>query len=212
VSLTTQITEGAALISTADMKTFLKITSTADDTLIDAMIEAATQHAEAFCGRDLRANIYELLTTDFGEIAVTDFPYRISPFNFKPLADTTFHVRRSTVASIDQIEYLVGGSFSTIASSVYYSSIRIAKTYLLLEDGESWPTDADEKEDNVKVTFTMAIPHNIELAVAGIQRHVALMYEDRGDCEPANAGALGNRTASQSGAEAMYQSLQVPLL
>ena len=212
MSFTTQITEGTALIALADMKTYLKITSTADDTLITAMIEAATQHAEAFCGRDLRANIYELLTTDFGDVAVTDFPYRISPFNFSPLADTTFHIRRATVATIDLVEYSVSDTFTTIATTVYYASRRLAKTYLLLKDGQAWPTDADEIEDNVKVTYTMKVPDNVELAVAGIQRHVARMYEERGDCEPDNAQALGNRTAAASGANAMYQSLQVPAL
>jgi hypothetical protein len=212
VSFTTQITEGTALITLSDMKTYLKISTTADDALITAMIEAATIHAEAFCGRDLRDNVYEFLTTDFGEISVIDFPYRISPFNFAPISDTTFHIRRATVETIDSIEYSVGDSFSTIATSVYYASRRLVKTFLLLKDGQAWPTDADEIEDNVKVTYTTRIPDNVELAIAGIQRHVALMYEDRGDCEPANAGALGNRTASQSGAEAMYQSLQVPAL
>ena len=212
MSFTTQITEGTALITLADMKTYLKIDSTADDALITAMIEAATQHAEAFCGRDLRDNVYELLTTDFGEIAVTDFPYRISPFNYRPLSDTTFHVRRATIATIDLVEYLVSDSFSTIATTVYYASRRLAKTFLLLKEGQSWPTDADEVEDNVKVTYTMQIPDNVELAIAGIQRHVARMYEDRGDCAPDNAGALGNRTGASSGAYSMYQSLQVPAL
>lgn len=211
MSFLTRTTIGAPVISLADMKTFLKIDSTSDDALITAMIEAATEHAEGYLSRDLRASIYELLTTDFGEIAVTDFPYRVSPFNYRPLADTTFHLARATVGTIDLIEYSLADVFTTIATSVYYPSFRVVKTFLLLKAGQAWPTDADEIEDNVRVTFTMRVPDNIALAIAGIQRHVARMYEERGDCEPQLAGSLANQTAKSSGAEGIYQSLQIPL-
>lgn len=206
----TRTDTGTAPISLDEMKLFLKISSTADDDLISAMIEAATLHAEAYCGRDLRESTYEWLTTDFGEVAVTDFPYRISPFNFRPLRETQFHVKRATVDTIDAVDYLVSGVWTSVASSVWYASVRIAKTFILLRDEQSWPTDADEIEDNVRVTFTTRIPDNVAIAIAGIYRHVARMYEERGDCEEQMAGALANQTAKSSGAEGMYQSLQVP--
>jgi len=210
VSLTTRTTLATPPISLAEMKTFLKITSTADDALITSMIEAATAHCEAYCGRDVRANVYRLLTTDFGDVAVTDFPYRVSPFNFAPLEDTTLHIKRATIASIDSVEYLLSDVWTAIPTTVWYASIRPLKTFLLLKQGQGWPTDADEVEDNVRIDFTMAVPDNVSLAIAGIYRHVGRMYEERGDCEPQMAGALANQTAKSSGAEGMYQSLQVP--
>ena len=212
MSLTTRITEGAAVISLADMKTYLKITTSAEDALITAMIVSATLHAELWLQRDLRESVYEFLTTDFGEINTIDFPYRVSTFHFSPLSEATLQIKRATVKSVDKIEFLQNLIFIDVDASVYYPSIRIAKTFLLLNESMTWPTTASDIEDNVKVTFTMAIPQNIALAVAGIQRHVSLMYEERGDCGPEGAGALGSATGEASGAHALYQGLQVPSL
>ena len=203
--------EGAAVISLTDMKTFLRVDSSVDDALITSMIVNATLHAEAYCQRDLRASTYTWLTTDFGGFFNSQWITRSLSFAFEPISETTFHIRRSTVQTVTTIEHLVNDSFVTISTDVYYVTPRLSRTYLLLKDGQGWPTTSDDVEDNVRIVFVMRVPDNVALAVEGIKRHVAIMYEERGDCGPDGTQALGVQTAKASGAEGMYQSLQIPL-
>tara|TARA_R110002126_G_scaffold9234_9_gene42113 strand:- start:249 stop:893 length:645 start_codon:yes stop_codon:yes gene_type:complete len=212
VAILERTVEGGDLISLATIKEHLKVTTTTadNDTLLTAMVLAATLQAESYCGRDLRNSQYKLTTTGFGDVGLNDFVQRISAFNFQPISESTLKIRRATIATIDTVRHLVAGSLVTISADVFYATPRLALTYILLKTGQSWPTNTDDVEDNVVIDFTMKIPSNVNIAKEGIKRHVALMYEDRGDCEPDGVGHLSNRTSKQSGAEGLYSALLIP--
>lgn len=208
---------GDAVVETSVAADFLRVTSAEEHEFITALVEAATLHAEAFCGRDLRTNQYEILRNGFGEV---DYGYNPLSLGFLPVNIGFIPIRRATVASVEEVAYLKDDAFSVIATSVYYLSIGLSKSRLLLKLTQAWPTDSDDIEDNVRIRFTTRPPDNVDIAKAGILRHVALMYADRGDAEVAQSGsspsgatvALASQTARQSGAEGLYHALQIPSL
>ena len=155
----------ADIITLSDMKDFLKVTGTSEDTIIQALINAAIARAEKFMNRDL-------LTT-------TWINYRESFYE-----DLT--LRRGGFQSLTTIEYLSDESYATLASTEYQVSIggifgKICEIEV--------PT-SDKDCNDVKITFKSgfgddsdAIPEDIKLA---LQMDVSFLYSNRGDCTNVN--------------------------
>lgn len=186
------LSQDPAPVTLADMKAYLKIpvSLTADDTLITALLEAATVYGEKYTGRSFRPQTFELLLDEFSD--------RIC-------------LRRSPVNAIITVKHLVADTPVTVASSVYYLKTLQQWSEILLKDGETWPDDTDELEQAITIEFTtMKYTKAAELIDTAIKLHVAAMYFNRGDCvECGGEDVDANNAALKSGAHALYNQFRI---
>lgn len=198
--LLTQTNAGTPPLSTADAASFLKVASGVDDTQIAALVAVATEYCEEVSGRSTRPLDFELLVDGFGVASCIELL----------VAD---------VNCVVDVEYLVDGVWTSIADTVWEAKIELFSTFVVTRNGQSWPNNIDTARHNVRVTFETAALRQLVTAVGGIQRHLALLYTDRGDMEGPGSrqdpGALGSSasvqdTARQSGAIGLYQTFTVP--
>lgn len=166
----------------SDMKDYLKVTGTAQDALIQSMITAATEWGEKYTGREFRANQWKLLIDCF---------------------ESRIEVRRSPVASIDEVSHLVSDAPVVVSSSVYYLKKGNFSSEILLDDGQEWPTDTDEREQAITINFTTEQYKCGDLIEAGIRQHVAHWFYNRGDCSCESA-------ANDSGVKSIYSLFKIP--
>lgn len=195
--LLTKTTIGSPIVTWADAQPYLKANA-ADQATVEALIAAATQHAETWTNRAARANQWTMLRDDFLEC--DGGPMRL------PMAD---------VASVVSVKRTVGGSAVAVSDSVYQLKSMLSEAFLVERSGQAWPSDADSIEHAVEVVFQQVSRVPAEMWKEGILRHVALLWADRGDAEPASVafertGVL--QTAKQSGAEDIYAAFRVPMM
>jgi len=145
-----------------DAKDYLKINGSDDNKVIQDLIGTVTQWGERYTGRDFRAKTWKLVIDDF---------------------DDRILIRKSKVATITSMKYMVSSSLVTIADTVYYLKIGNQFSELLLADDQSWPTDMDEIEAGIEIIFVTEIPRYIEEYRSGMLNHLAYLYQNRGDCD-----------------------------
>lgn len=192
--LLTRTKTGSPLVTAEEAADFLKVSDTSEHPFIAALVEGATRHCEAYTGRDVRPNEYELLRDGFSDVA-----------------DGSIELNASLVGSITSIAYLVSTAWTTVSTTVYYLEPKLSCALANLVWNQVWPTNADTQNQNVRVRFVTKAHKDVDLCRAGILRHVALMYADRGDMAAAKvavdsdgARTLSVSTAKQSGAEVLY--------
>ena len=158
--------KGSSPVSLDEMKLWLKVppTVTADDDLIQLLLDAATDYAEKYTSRDVRVNRWKLF--------LDEFPARIC-------------VRRDPVDSIVAITRLVSGTATAVPTATYYLKSHTQFSEVLLSPDQDWPTDQDVGvEHSIEVEVETRAVDCLDQIVAGIYRHVAYLYENRGDCPP----------------------------
>ncbi len=188
--LYTLTTQGPIPLSVKEAKEHLRITIDADDVYLTTLLEAATEFAEAYTGREYRVNTWTL--------SIDAFADRI-PICKDPL---------DASAPITSVTRLVSSVATTVASSVYYLKRGAQSSELLLDDGQSWPDDVDNREQAIVITFLTEVHSSLEQVKVGILRHVAYLYENRGDCDLSVSGIVGN-SAKLSGAAALYDQHRI---
>lgn len=164
------VSQLASPVNLATMKSYLKITATADDTLIQSMIDAATEWGEKYTGRDFRAITWDLLLDEF-----TD----------------RIELRRDPVASVATVKHLVNGSLVTVSATVYYLKKLVQSSEILLNEDKEWPTDTDNREQTIEIRFVTEGYRCKQSIIDAIERHVAFWYRNRGDCPDAKKSAEG---------------------
>lgn len=151
-------------VSLQSVKSYMRITSDCDDDLIQSLIRAATSEVEiALGGREIRVRTYQLF--------LDEFPTRIK-------------IERDPVASVSEVARIVSGTYVPVPSSDYYLKPGQFGSEVLLQADSDWPTDQDAVEHAVRVTFVTTAHPLSDIAHAAIRRHVAFLYEHRGDCDP----------------------------
>ncbi len=171
----------------ATAKSYLKVTGTTDDSLIQLLIDSATDWAEKYTARELRSNTWTLSIDEF---------------------DDRIKLRKDPIESITSVTRIVSGTATAVAASVYYLKFSTQFSEVLLADEQSWPSDQDVVEHAIVVTFKTQAHACVDQVVLGILRHIAFMYENRGDCDPeVFGGPLGS--AVQSGATWLYNQIRI---
>ena len=172
-----------------DVKSYLKLPAATgpDDDLIQTLIDAATDFAEKYTGRELRKNTWKVFLDAFSD--------RIC-------------LRKDPVDSITSVQRLVSGTLTTVATSVYYLKNNQQFSEVLLQDGQTWPSDVDEREHAIEIVFVTKAHRCLDQVVTGIYRHVAFLYENRGDCDPTGFG-VSTDAATQSGATKLYDQVRI---
>lgn len=178
----TLINFGASPVSLIDMKTFLKVTTTSDDVLIQSLIDSATEWGEKYTGREFRANQWKLLLDIFSE---------------------RIELRRDPVDVVDSITRLVDESPITVSTINYYLKKLTQRTEILLFNDKSWPTDADDREQAIEVNFTTKAYRCLNEIINAIKLHAANLYINRGDCPDSE------EAAKKSGATLFYEQFRI---
>lgn len=170
VAVYQKVSAVASPVSLADMKAYLKITTTADDTLIQAMIDAATEWGEKYTGRDFRAITWDLLLDRF-----TD----------------RIELRRDPVASVTTVKHLVSDVLVTVLSTVFYLKKLVQSSEILLNEDQEWPTDSDDREQVIEIRFVTEGFQCQDSIIQAIERTVAFWYRNRGDCSDCESAVEG---------------------
>lgn len=179
----------------ADAAAHLRLSDTTEQALVEGLIEAATLHAEAVSHRAARANVWVMLREAFYDDDAAEMTI--------PLAD---------VASITSIERFTSNAWVAVPSTVWELKRGLSRSCVVEKMGQEWPTELDEVAYPVRVTFVQQAGIPAGVLKAGILKHVAALFADRGDAEPVLTGAspdgwtrtLNVDAAKQSGAEALY--------
>lgn len=144
-------------------KGFMKVTSSADDNVINQIIAAVTIAAETHTGRQLRANKWFAYADDF---------------------QSKWELRKQVVEIITSVMYIKDGSTVIVANTVYELKKKTWYADLKLSDGQSWPTDVDPISDAVLISFNTVPDPRLPDIILHMQKHISFLYENRGDDEP----------------------------
>lgn len=181
------VSQSESPVSLAEVKAYLRVTSTADDTLIQGIIDACTEWGESYTRRSFRAQVWKLLLDGFAP--------RIS-------------IRRQLVDAITSITHTVSGSPVAVSSDVYYLKQTPQGADIVQAADEVWPTDTDDIEQAVTVNFTSAAwTKHAALMAQALLKHIASMYANRGDCM--EGGCTAADFAKSSGAAALYDMMAI---
>ena len=184
-----RVVEGDSPVKIDEARDHLRLHSEDDDDLVSQLILAALDAAESYTRQDFRINSYELLLDKF-----TD---RIC-------------LRRNVVSSIASITRLVATVVTTVPTSVYYLKRGVQASEVLLQDGQTWPTDVDNREQAIKVVFSTKAHARLESAKSAILRLVAHLYENRGDCAViTSGGTAASDVVRASGAGSILDQFRV---
>lgn len=156
-----------------------------DDDLLALFLAAAVDYAEKYIGRELRANTWILRLDEF-------VPVRIC-------------LARDPIDTISEVARLVSDTFTAVATSVYYLKPNVQASEILLLPDQVWPVDQDVGiEHAIRITFVTKSHRCLDQAKLGILRHVAYLYENRGDCDPKDSNAV-----ELSGAKFLYDQIRI---
>lgn len=159
------VTPPAALLTTAEAKAHLRVDHSDEDTLIDSLVAAATQHLDGRAGILGRAIVNQAWRLDVaapcGGIIVIDMP---------------------DVSAVASVKYLSAGVETTWDSAEWrLGALPAGRFFIEPKDGYSWPA-ADDQEDAFRVAFTAgfgaaaAVPAPLKAAVLLLVGH---WYEHR---------------------------------
>ncbi len=178
------VSAAAAPVVLADMKTYMTVTHGLHDELIQEFIDSATEYGEKYSGRDFRVKSWKVLLDEFED--------RIC-------------LRRSPVDSITTVKHLVSDVLTLVPSIVYYLKKGTQFSEILLQDGQTWPTDTDLREQAIEIVFaTVAYNCGNSISIA-IKRWVSFAYANRGDCDCQDEALIGK----QSGANNIYNQFRI---
>lgn len=156
------------------VKTQLKISllDTSQDTFLELLIDAATQFAEKYTGRDLITKTY---------------------LTYRPCFSDYIELHRSMITSIVSFEYLLDGVLTPVDISTYKLLQETGFARIALNVDSSYPSH-DTYYQAIKITFDSgfgaseaSIPADLKIALLN---HIAFLYVNRGDCGCADENNL----------------------
>jgi len=168
-------------VSLSDMKVFLKDVPASEDAVVSLLIATARRAAEAYTGRALITQTWELVQDGFCAREVEPlYGWSEGPTPEKG-GSGVIQLSHPPIQSITSIQITNPANVtSSVSASIY--TLDTASGRVLLNEGSSWPSDL-RSEASVKVTFVAgygpagaAVPEDIRQA---IQLYVLTMYENR---------------------------------
>ena len=171
-------------VSLDTFKLHIKATSLENDTLLTLYLQAAITYCEQFTRRDLITRTYETFRDVFPGFRGYEPPFVNAAIT---TGNIGFEIRRSPLQSIEKIEYLVSAVLTLVDDTIYYNTVETDYSEVLTLEGNSWPTDSDNRLQAIKITFKTGfgddetdIPDQFQEA---IMAHAAQMWANRGDCD-----------------------------
>lgn len=176
------------------LSAYLRDPDPADEPVITGLQRAVVKYAEDYTSVDFRQNVWQMLQTGF---------------------TTRLCVLKTPVNAFEDIivERLVDGDWVEVDSSTYYLVEGMWHFELVELSGQSWPTDADDREQNVRVSF-QTLPWGYTLEdldedapkldpglLQAVKQHTLYLYENRGD-------TTVQKSADESGATLAYDTVR----
>lgn len=178
-------------LSLQEVKDHLRVTDSAEDSYITALIVAARQYVEKFINKKLITQTVQDWRDRFSFSvpiwegvrygSITEFQARVLETAFYP------------VQSVDEISTFDRDDDETVFSAGNYQTDTVDEDLpgrIILRDGASWPTSL-RIANAVKVEYTAGygdtaddVPQSIR---QGLLMTVAYMFEKRGDCDVQSA-------------------------
>ena len=186
IQIITPQSAATQLISTADMKSFMRVDTSADDTLIDDFVKTATQTISDFLRRSILTQTLNLTMDNFGgdrrfENTVSegwyDLPKSLMQGNLNDV-----YLPFAPIVSITTIKTTDQNNIETTLSSATYSLDPDGRIFL--NTGYSWPTALRDK-NSVAVRYVAGYGYtNVPLPIKqAIRQYAAAMYDCRRMCE-----------------------------
>ena len=149
-------------VTTAEFKSWSRIDTSADDTLIAALITTAREWAEVYTSRSFINTTWDYSLDSFAGV---------------------IRLPRSPLSSVTSITYVdTGGSSQVLATSVYRVDSAREPGRITLEYGQSWPS-VRYVTNNVTIRYVAgygadatSVPERVKSA---IKHYAADMYEHR---------------------------------
>lgn len=168
-------------ITLEEIKSYLRITGSTEDSLLNIFIDSAVSAFEACSNIDLMNKTYKAYLDSFPFDDFFCFSQLNTCYNYPILT-----LPRGKVSSIVQIQYYKDGNLVTFDSSKYRLLESTSFGKLTTTENNSYPTNADCIRQAVEITFVSGfgdtaadIPSDIKIA---LMSYIANLYENRGDC------------------------------
>jgi len=187
---TYQITVAAAEnpVTLTELKAWLKISGSSEDTLLTAIIVAVTRNAELYTKRDFISKTYRTYRDYFGEADAAG----VYPRMFGYGNQNQLELRRTPLNAITSVKYYnTSNVLTTISSAAYYTTVTDGSTYSMLypSPDNSWPSDINtQRLQAVEIIFTAGYANAATFKAAcpdlwqALFAHMAAVYVNRGDC------------------------------
>lgn len=154
------ISKDSSPVTLTEAKSYLRITTTDDDTLIQLIIDSCTEWGELYTGKDFRVINRDLYIDCFLD--------RIT-------------ILSNEINIVNSIYYTINSTDTLLAPSIYYLKYNNIYSEILLSDGESYPS-IDDKEQGIRINYSTQAPNDINNIKNILLKHIATTYENRGDC------------------------------
>ncbi len=184
---------------------------TSKDTLIDLFIAASTQYAENLTRRDFIGRTYRTFRDFFTEGSAIFVRENFPGENYYNIG---WLLRRSPLISVESVSYLTGGIITLIADTVYYNTFEKNYSSIILNEGQSWPSDKDRTMQSIIIDFRVGfgelqtdVPAEIQNAILQI---ISALYNNRGDCS--QSGACDCATLAPIGAKSILMQNRIESL
>jgi|TARA_R100001126_G_scaffold100816_2_gene79705 hypothetical protein len=175
--------ESAYAITSTEVKNWLRITGSDDDTVITSLLIASHSWAKRYTGRSLTTQTLKLSID-----SVYDADIRINEGSYvgidQDISRRSILLPESPVASISNVKYYDDADTeSTFASSKYYLDSAGVPARLVLRNGESYPTGL-RVANAIEITYVAGygnasdVPQDIKHACL---LYTAYLFEHRGD-------------------------------
>ncbi len=210
---TYQITVAAAEqpITLTELKAWLKIAGSAEDTLLTAIIVAVTRNAELYTKRDFISKTYRTYRDYFGESDCNGVYPRLFTYGNQ----NQIELRRTPLNAITSVKYYnTSNVLTTISSGAYYTTATDGSTYPILYPSPSnqWPGDINtQRLQAVEIIFTAGYANAAAFKVAcpdlwqALFAHMAAVYVNRGDCAPESGCGCDKAPPEARMVYSMYQ-------
>jgi len=149
-----------------EVKTYMRVTGTAEDALITDLIKEAEDWFERY------TNV-TLLTTQFK--------------TFRDSFDNFLELRRSPFASLDTVKFLKDGTLTAFDLTKIITTRQQPYRVIALKENQVFPLDEDNQPSAVEIEFTVGFGDteaDIPIGIKSILKRLTLFYfENRGDCD-----------------------------
>lgn len=166
-------------VSRDDVKTFLRLDGTADDTLIDVIISTARMMVEEHTKTALITQTWELTLDRFNNVDEFKPGFYVAPTNVN---GTFINLSRGPVQSVTSIKSYNPANTSADFSSAAYT-LDIPNSKILLNSGYAWPTDLRDK-GAVKIVYVAGYGNNATsvpaIFIQAIKMCAVAIYENKG--------------------------------
>lgn len=178
-----------AIMTTATAKDYLRVTTSADDTLIDSLIVAARQSIEEFLERSLITQTWDMFLDHFPNGRIDQWWNGVREGDLRSItsASSVIEIPRAPLQSVTSVKtHDQTNTEATFSSSNYFVHTQGTPGRIILNSGNTWPTDLRDHAA-VEIRFVAGygdastdIPDTILTAAKII---IMSLYENRGDCD-----------------------------